>query len=64
MVKDEKPSEIASPCLAICTLDPGNDVCTGCWRTRAEIWAWTRCSDERKQEILESAARRRFDLAR
>ena len=61
-MEEEKPAAVPSPCVNICTLDPTDDVCTGCGRTRAEIWAWTRCSDAHKREILANAALRKSDF--
>lgn len=62
LMDDEKPTEVPSPCIQICTLDVSDNVCTGCGRTRAEIWAWTRCSDARKREIVKLAELRKRDL--
>lgn len=59
---DENLSDVASPCIQVCTLDQSDNVCLGCWRTRAEIWAWTRCSNAVKREILGNAAQRKRDL--
>jgi predicted Fe-S protein YdhL (DUF1289 family) len=59
MTQDEKPSQVASPCVQVCILDEGLGYCVGCGRTRAEIWHWTRCSDEEKREIIGAAAARK-----
>ena len=61
-MSDEKPRGVPSPCVLICTLDPADTVCMGCGRTRAEIWEWTRCTDDRKREILEISEIRKRDL--
>ncbi len=61
-MEEEKPAGVPSPCVNVCTLDPSDDVCTGCGRTRAEIWAWTRCNDALKEEILRNAALRMTSL--
>jgi predicted Fe-S protein YdhL (DUF1289 family) len=58
MTDTGRPSEVASPCVQICVLDEGLGHCTGCGRTRAEIWKWTRCSDAEKLEILKNASAR------
>ena len=49
---------VASPCVKVCILDEQIGWCVGCGRTRAEIWKWTRCSDEEKREIVLRAAAR------
>lgn len=56
---EEAPGEVKSPCVQICVLDEGLGYCTGCGRTRAEIWKWTRASDAEKLGIVENAARRK-----
>jgi uncharacterized protein len=52
MSEDQPPSNVPSPCLSICVLDEGLGYCIGCGRTRAEIWKWTRATDDEKREIL------------
>ena len=42
----------ASPCIAVCRLDPASQVCVGCGRTIAEIAAWPSLSDAERQAIL------------
>jgi len=47
-----------SPCIRLCTL--GDDqVCTGCFRSLAEIIAWLSLTAEEKRVVLEAVARRR-----
>ena len=53
------PEEVKSPCVQVCVLDEGLGHCIGCGRTRAEIWKWTRASDEEKREIVVRAAQRK-----
>jgi predicted Fe-S protein YdhL (DUF1289 family) len=48
-----------SPCISLCTLDPTTDMCTGCYRTLAEIAGWIDYSDEQKGAILDSLPARR-----
>ncbi|MGZ0657463.1 DUF1289 domain-containing protein [Coraliomargarita sp. W4R53] len=48
-----------SPCNDECELDH-NDICTGCYRSIAEIIDWGMASDEKqKQEILKRCAHRK-----
>jgi predicted Fe-S protein YdhL (DUF1289 family) len=42
----------ASPCIAVCRLDPQTQVCTGCGRTIAEIAAWPNLSDMERAAIM------------
>ncbi len=35
------PTEPQSPCIRACTLDTDTDICLGCYRTLAEITAWS-----------------------
>ena len=52
--------QVESPCVQVCILDEGLGYCTGCGRTRAEIWKWTRASEQEKRVIVENAARRKL----
>jgi predicted Fe-S protein YdhL (DUF1289 family) len=65
MTTDSTANEaVASPCIRLCTLDD-QDVCLGCFRSMAEICAWSRASnDERRQmvaacELRKSVSRQR-----
>lgn len=42
---------IASPCIGVCALD-GQDICTGCQRSGAEITQWFRMKEEQRREVL------------
>lgn len=53
-------AEPQSPCISICVLDD-DDVCTGCYRTAAEITDWFMASSAQKREILQLAIKRRDD---
>jgi uncharacterized protein len=59
MTTDREANEpVASPCIRLCTLDD-EDVCLGCFRSMAEICAWSRASnDERGQIVVTSELRR------
>jgi uncharacterized protein len=50
---------VASPCINVCTLDARERFCTGCFRTLAEIAAWSEASTAERLRIVETAARRR-----
>lgn len=55
-------TSVPSPCISVCILDPGRDMCIGCYRNRAEIGEWARADDERRSEIVETAEARRIAL--
>jgi hypothetical protein len=42
-----------SPCVKICTCDPGTGLCLGCGRTCAEIGAWFSMSDAERRAVME-----------
>ncbi|MBT3791312.1 MAG: DUF1289 domain-containing protein [Alphaproteobacteria bacterium] len=43
---------IQSPCISVCQMNPDDDFCTGCWRTRDEIKNWRAAPDSWRLEIL------------
>jgi len=47
-----------SPCINICSLD-SQDICRGCFRSRAEIGAWTSLSAVEQWQVVERAQQRR-----
>ena len=49
---------IASPCNGVCAVDPGTDLCSGCFRTLDEISGWGAASDEERREVLKRASQR------
>ena len=56
---DNRPMEVPSPCIDICTLDP-RDVCVGCGRHVDEIAAWGTETPQTKLLIV-AAARERLE---
>lgn len=53
---------IASPCIDVCRMDPTTGWCQGCYRTLAEIAAWSSAGDLEKQRILAAVAGRRLSF--
>lgn len=56
---------VASPCISVCALDE-HDMCTGCFRTLAEITCWADCGNAEKRDIVVQARermKRHFKLA-
>lgn len=43
---------VASPCNAVCTINPAYRACIGCGRTLAEIAEWGRATPDRQRAIL------------
>ena len=43
---------ISSPCIRVCILDPDTGLCEGCGRTREEIAAWFRLSEDDRRRIM------------
>ena len=52
-------AEPGSPCTAVCLLDSASGLCQGCFRTLAEIAAWTSLDREEKHRILGELPARR-----
>ena len=41
-----------SPCVKICTYDPGSGLCRGCGRTLEEIGAWYSMADSERRDVM------------
>lgn len=54
-----QPPPIATPCVQVCIVDGESGLCLGCYRTLAEVAAWTRFSDAERHEIMTGLAARR-----
>jgi len=52
-----------SPCINVCTVDPGTSRCLGCGRTLAQIAAWTSLSPLERRRIMSELAQFRADRA-
>ncbi|MEO8848472.1 MAG: DUF1289 domain-containing protein [Casimicrobiaceae bacterium] len=51
-VRTRDRDEVASPCISVCVLDPGQHYCIGCGRTLHEIAAWMDLSADDKRAII------------
>lgn len=47
-----------TPCVKICTYDPGTGLCLGCGRTLEEIAAWSALSDAERRAVMEQLPKR------
>ncbi len=52
-------TDIPSPCVAVCQLDPESGLCLGCFRTTEEIGAWMTASSAERLAILDRLKQRR-----
>lgn len=50
---------MTSPCTGVCTLDPLDTICIGCFRSRDEITLWRSSTDGERQLILDRAQERK-----
>lgn len=49
---------VPSPCISVCQLDPGTDLCIGCHRHVDEIRDWPIMTAEEKRDTLDRVAAR------
>ena len=56
MTRQERSQPIASPCLNVCKIK--KNICVGCFRTLDEISVWSRLSDQKRIEIMDSLKKR------
>ena len=61
---DEIRSNVASPCIKVCVVDPDSDLCIGCGRTRSEIAGWLSFSAQQRQDVTVELADRLANLTR
>jgi predicted Fe-S protein YdhL (DUF1289 family) len=45
-------ARVSTPCVKVCLIDPETGLCEGCGRTREEIAAWFRLSEEERLRIM------------
>ncbi|HXU41945.1 MAG TPA: DUF1289 domain-containing protein [Burkholderiales bacterium] len=51
-----------SPCVKVCQMDPGRNLCLGCKRTLDEIARWGTMSDAERERVMAELARRPSDV--
>lgn len=59
-----KRDEIESPCTKVCVIHPAEGICTGCYRSIAEISDWSRMSPETRRAVMAELPDRAPRLAR
>jgi len=52
-------TDLVSPCIGVCTLDPSSGLCRGCFRDVEEIAAWQGLSLADKRALLDRLQARR-----
>jgi predicted Fe-S protein YdhL (DUF1289 family) len=52
-------TEVASPCVDVCRMNPETGFCDGCFRTIDEIAAWAASDDDDKRAVLARVESRR-----
>jgi predicted Fe-S protein YdhL (DUF1289 family) len=62
--KDVRVSEIPSPCVGVCRLDPSSGLCAGCMRTLDEIACWPTADDAERLAIVQNLRARRRAVGR
>ena len=53
-----------SPCTKVCVMDAAGRYCLGCWRTLAEIGAWSAMSETEQRAVAAQLEARRLAAAR
>lgn len=52
-------SPVPSPCVQLCRMAADDSFCVGCYRTLAEIAAWSTLSDPDRRQVVTLCAQRR-----
>ena len=55
-------SEVASPCVDICSVDVSGEYCTGCGRSLDEIAGWSKASEAERRAVVEKLPERLLRL--
>jgi uncharacterized protein len=50
-VAAQRSDDVPSPCMSVCRMDAGGELCLGCLRTLDEIAAWGRMGDDDKRAV-------------
>jgi predicted Fe-S protein YdhL (DUF1289 family) len=57
-------TDIQTPCVKICVIDPQTDLCIGCARTRNEIGLWIEMGDVARVEVMAQLPERMANLTK
>lgn len=53
-------AEVPSPCIGICKMDADKRWCSGCFRSVAELTAWSTASNDSKRAVWRQIKQRMF----
>lgn len=56
------PRPVPTPCVKVCILDLDSGLCLGCYRALQEIGAWSKLTDEAREQIMADLPRRAATL--
>ena len=56
-------SDVETPCIKVCVVDPGSGFCIGCGRSRDEIASWLDLNTEQRRRIMRSLPERISSLS-
>ncbi|OIP81984.1 MAG: DUF1289 domain-containing protein [Rhodobacterales bacterium CG2_30_65_12] len=51
-MSDRQPA--LTPCLQICVIHEDSGLCTGCYRTRAEIAGWAGMNNDERRALMDT----------
>jgi predicted Fe-S protein YdhL (DUF1289 family) len=54
---------IATPCVQVCIVDGASGLCLGCFRTLAEIGAWSGLGEARRAAVMADLPARKGRIA-
>jgi uncharacterized protein len=57
-------TDISTPCIRICILNPETGLCEGCGRTLEELARWLHMSEPERQRVMADLPRRLGDAAK
>ena len=52
MIEHVAPVAVTSPCVGVCVMSDGHELCEGCGRTLAEIAGWLAMPPARRDEVM------------
>ena len=58
----DRKDGMESPCVKICTYEPGAGLCLGCGRTLSEIAGWASFTDAERRRIMDALPARLAEL--
>ncbi|MBI1276268.1 DUF1289 domain-containing protein [bacterium] len=57
-------TQVPTPCVKVCKLDPDTGYCLGCFRTREEVANWLTMTDDEKRAVWASFEARQEEMLR